>query len=345
MNSEEAVAAELVQGGEVVPTREASESPEIVSEQNVRIAGVPVPRLFAAEPRLALRRAEFFGANIRNPHTRRAYLGDVQRFSAWCERHGITELGRVQPLHVAAFLEELQQLVSKPTVKRHLAAVRMLFDWLVLGQVLLWNPASVVRGPKYSVKKGKTTVLSSEEARDLLDSIETSSIVGLRDRALIGVMAYTFARVGAAAQMRVEDVYLQGRRTRVRLREKGGKRNEMPAHHNLEDYLHAYIAKADLKKNGKEYVFRSVDWNELTERRMSQADAYRMIRRRAVAAGIGTKIGNHTFRATGITAYLQNGGRMEVAQQMAAHESARTTGLYDRRGDQVSVDEVEWIGI
>ena len=253
----------------------------------VAAAGIPVPRLFAREPRLALRVAEFFGANIRNKNTRRAYLGDIERFSAWCESHGVCELGRVQPLHVAAFLEDLLTVVSKPTVKRHLAAVRMLCDWLVLGQVLPWNPASVVRGPKYSVKKGKTAVLSREEARDLLDSIERISLIGLRDRALIGVMAYTFARVGAATQMRSEDVYVQGRRTWVRLHEKGGKRNEMPAHHNLEEYLHAYIAKAGLE-NGKEYLFRTVDWNtgELTGRAMSQADAYRMIRRRSREAGI-----------------------------------------------------------
>ena len=310
----------------------------------VAVAGIPVPPLFAREPRLALRVAEFFGANIRNPHTRRAYLGDIERFSAWCERHGVTELGRVQPLHVAAFVEDLLTVVSKPTVKRHLAAVRMLCDWLVLGQVLPWNPASVVRGPKFSVKKGKTTVLSPEEARDLLDSIETCSLIGLRDRAFIGLMAYTFARVGAATQMRVEDVYVQRRRTWVRLHEKGGKENTIPAHHNLEEYLHAYLAKAAFQ-DGKEFLFRTIDWNtgELTNRALSQADAYRMIGRRADAAGIQTKIGNHTFRATGITAYLQNGGRMEVAQQMAGHESARTTGLYDRRGDQVNVEEVERI--
>jgi len=341
MNSGELI-ARPEQGREAVEVL-PPEAPKTITA----IAGIPVPRLFAADPRTALRCAEFFGANIRNPNTRRAYLGDIERFSAWCETHGISDLGRVQPLHVAAFLEDLLRAVSKPTVKRHLAAIRMLCDWLVLGQVLPWNPASVVRGPKHSVKKGKTAVLSSEEARDLLDSIETSSLAWLRDRALIGVMAYTFARVGAATQMRVEDVYLQGRRTWVRLHEKGGKRNEMPAHHNLEEYLHAYIAKADLAKKGKEYLFRTVDWNtgELTDRRMSQADAYRMIRRRARAAGIQTRIGNHTFRATGITAYLKNGGRMEVAQQMAGHESARTTGLYDRRSDQVNIDEVERIGI
>ena len=223
----------------------------------------------------------------------------------------------------------------------------MLFDWLVLGQVLPWNPASVVRGPKHSVKKGKTAVLASDEARDLLESIETGSLIGLRDRALIGLMSFTFARVGAALQMRVADVYVQGRRTWVRLHEKGGKVNELPCHHKLDEYLDQYVRKAGLAKDPKAFLFQTVDWNtgKLTSRPLSQVDAYRMIRRRAAAAGIRTKIGTHTFRATGITAYLKNGGRIEVAQQMAAHESSRTTGLYDRRGDEVTIEEVERIGI
>jgi site-specific recombinase XerD len=320
---------------------------EILPGKAVTLAGIPVPPLFALEPRTAKRFAEFFGANIRNPNTRRAYLGAVATFSAWCEAHGLHELGKVQPLHVAGYLEELQRSLSKPSIKQHLAALRMLFDWLVLGQVLPWNPASVVRGPKHSMKKGKTAVLSSDEARDLLESIETTSAIGLRDRALIGLMSFTFARVGAAVQMRVEDVYVQGRRTWVRLHEKGGKVHELPCHHKLDDYLHQYLEKAALVKDPKGFLFRTVDWNsgELTARPLSQVDAYRMIRRRAAAAGIQTKIGNHTFRATGITAYLKNGGRIEIAQQMAAHESARTTGLYDRRGDEVSVEEVERIGI
>lgn len=166
-------------------------------------------------------------------------------------------------------------------------------------------------------------------------------------RALIGLMSFTFARIGAAVQMRVEDVYVQGRRTWVRLHEKGGKVHELPCHHKLDDYLHQYVQKAGLAKEPKAFLFRTGDWNtgELTARPLSQVDAYCMIRRRAATAGIRTKIGNHTFRATGITAYLKNGGRLEVAQQMAAHESSRTTGLYDRRGDEGSVEEVERIGI
>jgi integrase len=189
-------------------------------------------------------------------------------------------------------------------------------------------------------------VLSAQEARELVDSIETDTVIGLRDRALIGTMLYTFARVGAVTHMRVEDVYVQRRRTWVRLHEKGGKLHDMPCHHNLEDWLHGYIEGAGLDASAG-YLFRSARGPraELSAKPMSQVDVYRMIGRRAEAAGIGTHIGCHSFRATGITEYLRNGGRLEIAQQMANHESARTTGLYDRRGDQVKLDEVERIAI
>jgi len=160
-------------------------------------------------------------------------------------------------------------------------------------------------------------------------------------------MVYTFARVGAAIKMRVEDVYVQGRRTWVRLHEKGGKLHEMPCHHKLEEYLHAYMEAAGIAADTKDYLFRTAcrRTGKLTENPLTQADVYRMINRRALAAGIRTKIGCHSFRATGITEYLRNGGKLEIAQQMANHESARTTGLYDRRNDQVSLDEVERIVI
>ena len=307
---------------------------------------IPLPALFAPDPATAKRVFEFFTANIRNPHTRRAYAKAAAAFAVWCDDNGIDQLRDVQPIHVAAYVEELQGRVTAPTVKLQLAAIRMLFDWLVVGQVMPSNPASVVRGPRHSVKKGKTPVLTAEETRTLLDTIDTRTPVGLRDRALIALMVFTFARVGAAAEkMRVEDIYVQGRRTWVRLHEKGGKRHEMPCHHKLDEYLTEYIEEADIKDDPKGWLFRTTEGQSgyLTERPMSQADVYRMIRRRAADAGIKTRIGCHTFRATGITEYLRNGGKLEVAQQMANHESARTTGLYDRRNDQVSLDEVERI--
>jgi site-specific recombinase XerD len=255
-------------------------------------------------------------------------------------------LPAIEPVHVATYIETLQRRMAPPSVKQHLAAIRMLFDWLVVGQILPTNPTSSVRGPRYSTKKGKTPVLTADEARALLDSIDVSTIVGLRDRALIGLMVYTFARIGAAITMQVEDVYIQGRRTWVRLHEKGGKLHAMPCHHNLEEYLHTYIKAAQLTE-GKSPLFRTMHGRtgQLSDHPMTQTDAYRMVRRRATTVGIRTKIGNHSFRATGITEYLRNGGKLEIAQQMANHESARTTGLYDRREDQVSLDEVERIVI
>jgi site-specific recombinase XerD len=315
----------------------------------VLVGGTPVslPRLFAPDQDAARRFVEFFTANIRNANTRKAYTRAAVEFAAWCEAQKLTELRDIEPVHIAAYIEGMGKRLAAPSVKVHLAAIRMLFDWLVVGQVIAVNPASAVRGPKHVVKKGKTPVLSAEEARQLLDSIDTSNLMGLRDRALIGLMVYSFARVGAALKMKVEDVYVQNRRTWVRLHEKGGKRHEMPCHHNLDTYLHAYLAEAGIAEDLKSPLFRTAirRSGRLSSRPMTQADCYRMIRRRAAAAGILTKIGNHSFRATGITEYLKNGGKLEIAQQMANHESARTTGLYDRRDDQVSLDEVERIVI
>jgi len=301
----------------------------------------------ASGTRARMRFLEFFAANIRNPHTRRAYSRAIADFLAWCADAGVPSIGAVQPLHVATWLEVRSQTLAAPTVKQHLAAIRHLFDWLVVGQVMPVNPAASVRGPRHVVKTGKTPVLDPAEARTLLDSIDVSTHAGLRDRALIGLMVYSFARIGAAHAMKVEDVYVQRRRLWVRLHEKGGKRHDMPCHHNLETYLHEYLAGTGLEADQKGPLFRTIGrgTGQLTRTPLPQANAYAMIGRRAIAAGIRTKIGNHSFRATGITAYLKNGGTLEKAAAMANHASTRTTQLYDRRRDEVSLDEVERIVI
>jgi len=306
------------------------------------------PELVAnAGDRAQLRFLEFFAVTIRNPNTRRAYARAVESFLTWCEGRGVATLSGVQPLHVGAYIEALSLARSAPTAKQHLAAIRHLFDWLVMGQVVPANPASSVRGPAHSVRRGKTPVLDPIEARQLLDAIDISTPVGLRDRALIGLMVFSFARVGAALGMKVEDVYVQNRRLWVRLHEKGGKRHEMPCHHSLETYLDGYLDGCCLRGDPKGPLFRTVERGRavLTATPLPQANAHAMIRRRAAAAGIATKIGNHTFRATGITAYLKNGGTLENAAAMANHASTRTTQLYDRRSDQVSLDEIERVRI
>jgi integrase len=245
-------------------------------------------------------------------------------------------------------LESGTRELAAPSVKQRLAAIRHLYDWLVTGQVVPVNPAGSVRGPRHIVTSGQTPVLDPSEARALLDSIDTASVVGLRDRALIGLMVYSFARIGAALGMTVEDVFTQNRRLWVRLREKGGKRHAIPCHHNLdEEYLTGYLDGAGLRDDPKGPLFRTIGrgTGKLTRTVLPQANANAMIRRRAGAAGIETKLGNHSFRATGITAYLKNGGTLEKAAAMANHASTRTTQLYDRRRDELSLDEVERIVI
>jgi site-specific recombinase XerD len=294
-----------------------------------------------------IRFLEFFTANIRNRHTRRSYARTAVEFMTWCESAGLASLADVQPVHVAAYIEQLTRNLTAPTAKQRLAAIRHLFDWLVVGQVVRDNPAASVRGPSHRVRKSKTPVLDAKEVRELLDSIDVSKPVGLRDRALVALMVYSFARVGAATAMRVEDAFVQNRRLWVRLHEKGGKLHEMPCHHNLEAYLHAYIDGCGLAADPKEPLFRTIGRKTgvLTQTPLDQSTAYRMVTRRARAVGLETKICNHTFRGTGITTYLKNAGKLEGAQDMANHASIRTTQLYDRRRDEVNLDEVERIVI
>jgi site-specific recombinase XerD len=256
------------------------------------------------------------------------------------------ELRQISPFIVAAYVEHLGRTHKKPTVKQHLAAIRMLFDFLVVGQVLPVNPAASVKGPKHVVKRGKTPVLSAEEARTLLESIDVSTIAGLRDRAIIGVMVFSFARVGAVVGMNVEDYYRQGQRFWFRLHEKGGKRHDVPVHHSAAEFMHAYMATAGIVPDKQGLLFRSLTrQGGLTDRRLTRRDVLAMIKRRARKAGLPENTCCHTFRATGITAYLKAGGQLETAQAIACHESPRTTKLYDRTGDAITSEEIERIQI
>ena len=302
------------------------------------------PIITAAGERAAGRFIQFFTATIRNPNTRAAYGRAVGAFLAWCEDQGLT-FARIGPVMIAGYVEtQLAAGMAKPSVKQHLAAIRMMFDFMVTGGILPFNPAASVRGPKHVVKVGKTPVLQPDEARALLDSIDISTPAGLRDRALLGVMVYSFARVSAVVGMDAGDYYQQGKRWWLRLAEKGGKAHAVPAHHKAEEYLDAYLAA--LGNPAKGPLWRSMTREHgFGENRMHRVDVFRMVKRRCAAAEMGSQSNCHTFRATGITAYLLNGGDIEGAQAIAAHESPRTTKLYDRSGDTLTLAEVERIAI
>lgn len=313
----------------------SSYSASLVIPRTIEVAGTEASRRFL----------EYFAARIRNKGTRQLYYLACCEFFDWCDENGIG-LADVEPMVVATYVELLMTRLSAPSVKVKLAAIKMLFDHLVTGHVVATNPAASVKGPKHIVKKGKTPVLDAEQARELINSIDTATIIGLRDRALIGIMVYSFARISAVLGMNVEDYYPQGRRMWFRLLEKNSKHHEVPAHHLAESYMDAYIQAAGIESDRKGPLFRTIGPDKaLSSRRMHRVDALRMVKRRAVAVGLPVDICNHTWRATGITAYLKNGGSIEHAKRIACHESANTTKLYDRTSDDVSLDEIERIRI
>ena len=309
-----------------------------------------IPRLIADAGEDAISRfLEFFAATIRNKNTREAYARAARDFLCWCDVVGVADLSAITPIIVAGYIEQLTAEKSAPTVKQHLAALRQLFDWFVRSQIIKSNPASNVRGPRHSSLQGKTPVLMANDARELIRAIPTGTIIGLRDRALIGLMTYSFARISAALQMNVKDVFSKHHRLWLRLHEKGGKYHEMPCHHNLEVYLREYIAAAGLLASPDSPLFRTIDRStkSLSTTRLQRAEALAMVKRRARKAGVETPgICNHTFRGSGITSYLDHpDARLEVAQHMAGHADPKTTRIYDRRQEIVTLDEVERIGI
>ena len=306
-----------------------------------------VPKVITNAGDHASRRyVEFFTASIRNKNTRAAYWHACSTFLDACAAGGLA-LAQVEPVHVAAYIERLLKDRSAPTVKQHLAALRRMFDFLVVGQVIPSNPASSVCGPKHVVTEGKTPILDADEARKLFDRFDISELGDLRDRAILGTMVYSFARVGALVKLSVRDYYRQGSKAWFVLDEKGGKQNRVPAHHLAAEYVEQYIEHAGIGLQRDMPLFRSFGRgrgrDQVTERGLGREEIFAIVRRRAAAAGLPPEIGCHSFRGTGITNYLQHGGTIETAARLAGHSSTRTTQLYDRRHAEVALAEIERI--
>ncbi len=188
--------------------------------------------------------------------TRAAYMRDAARFAQWCDERSF-RLEQITSIHLAAYREEVSRELSHPSIKRHFSALRMLFSWFVEKGVLDRNPVREVKTPRFSRSEGKTPAFTPEEMHQLIDSFDIESIVGLRDRTLIGVMAFTFARVEATIGLRVKDFMAVGRRTVIRLQEEGGKEREIPCHHTLEEYIDSYISAAGIAGHSNAPLFRS----------------------------------------------------------------------------------------
>lgn len=288
---------------------------------------------------------EFVYGRLRNPGTRRAYCHAVQRFLAWCRAHGV-DLVRIAPAHVGRYLDE--QSYAPATKKLHLAAIRHLFDELVVRHVVVLNPAAAVRGERLQIVEGKTPEISVKQCRRLLSAIDCSNVVGLRDRAIIAVMIYTAARVGAVSRLRRGDFYDIGDQYCLRLTEKGTKHREIPVRHDLRGFLLQYLAAGQLDYSDRASpLFRTTRrrTKQLTMNCMTAADMSRMVKRRLRDAGLPSQFSPHSFRVTTITDLLSQGVPLEDVQLLAGHSDPRTTRLYDRRHRQVTRNIVERISI
>ncbi len=297
--------------------------------------------IFEAGDAAQKRFLDFFLVTIRNPNTRAAYGYATGAFFNWCQERRVT-LSQVTPMVVSAYIEHHPG--SPLTIKQHLAAIRCLFDHLATGGIVPFNPAAPVKGPRYKLTKGKTPVLDQDEAVAMLAACDASTLIGQRDRALFSVMLYSFARISAVLATRFEDYHRKSGRAWLRLHEKGGRFHEVPLHHAADRALSDYLEAAGVKEK-KAWIFQSTDASTglVTGRAMTRASALERVKTAAQSAGLGDKISNHSFRATGITLYRKAGGTLDKAQQIAGHANAETTRLYDRSGDEIAASEVERI--
>ena len=308
----------------------------------------PLPPAAAAvlhqTPNAAFAADEFFRASLSNEHTRRAYSRIAGRFLAWCADQRL-DLRQITPGLAGEYIGRLAG--SAPTKNQALAALRHFFDALVQRHAVALNPFASVRGIKYSVAEGKTAELAIEQARKLFRAIAASHVVGLRDRAVLGVLAYTGARVGAVAKLRRADYRDLGGHRALRFREKGGKEREIPVRHDLALWLDEYLAAAGLGGDAKGPLFRAADGR----RRVLTAAAYRahsirqMMKRRLQDAGLPELFSPHSFRVTVVTDLLNQNVPLEDVQQLAGHASPTTTRVYDRRRRKITRNIVERISI
>ena len=298
-----------------------------------------------AGPKAMFATDEFFAARLPNPNTRRAYARVVRRFLTWCDEEAF-ELHRISCGLAGRFIDELPG--DSATKNQALAALRHFFDSLVIRHAAPLNPFQSVRGRKRDTSGGTTPGLSIQQARDLFSSIDTSHVVGLRDRALLGTLAYTGARIGAVAGLRRGDLEDQGPQRFLRFREKDGRQRKIPVRHNLDRWLGEYLEAAGIHEDPEETpLFRSALGKQraLGARPLSANSMGLMLKRRLKNAGLPSIFSPHSFRVLVVTDLLAQDVPLEEVQYLAGHANPSTTQIYDRRRRQMTRNIVERISV
>jgi integrase/recombinase XerD len=329
---------ELVVHADLERLRRAVTAPEIVKN---------------AGPNAEYAYADFFKAKISNPNTRKAYKRAIDRFLGFCQQRGI-ELRQVTSFLVGDYLEH--HLVDKdgrplsaPSKKQALAALRHFFDNQQVYHGVVLNPATSVRGPKYSAREGKTPAFHDKQVRDLIESVKEGDVIGVRDKTLLMILAYTAARAGAVARLRTMDYVTDGRSWYFNFGEKGGKLHQVPVRHDLQLQMERYLKASGLEgRSDKSPLFRTARRRkrELTDRGLNGNDLLRIVKRRLKGAGLPEgAFCCHSFRATTATNLLKQKVAREQVQYLLGHSDARTTDLYNRTEKEVTRNIVERISL
>jgi integrase/recombinase XerD len=287
---------------------------------------------------------ELLGARVRNPNTRNAYRVAWRAFLAFCSVRQL-ELENVRAYHVGAWLD--QHPGSRSTQRQHLAAVRLLFDSLMMRGVVEYNPAARARPPRLVRESSHTPVFEEPEIVAFLDSISSESLKDVRDKAIFSVLFYSWCRVSALINLTVTDYYERGGTRWLRFQEKRGKEHEVPVHSKAKEAVDLWLERSHLALNPSAPLFPSFGKNRETieSRRLDRRSVLKLVEKRARTSGILKRVCCHSFRATGVTEYMNSGGTIEIAQRIAGHTSPATTRIYDRSADRLTLEEIERVQI
>jgi integrase/recombinase XerD len=287
---------------------------------------------------------EILGARLRNPNTRSAYRVAWRSFLAFCSKRQL-ELEAVKAYHVGAWLD--QHPGSRSTQRQHLAAVRLLFDHLMARGAIEFNPAARAKPPRLVRESSLTPVFEEAEIVNFLDSIKLDSEKDIRDKAIFCVLLYSWCRVSALINLGVADYYERGGTRWLRFQEKRGKEHEVPVHSKAREAIDLWLQTSGIALNPAAPLFPAFgkDRETVELRRLDRRSILKLVENRAKASEITKRVCCHSFRATGITEYMNSGGTIEIAQQIAGHKSSSTTRIYDRSRDRLTIEEIERVQI
>jgi integrase/recombinase XerD len=287
---------------------------------------------------------ELLGARVRNPNTRSAYRIAWRSFLVFCSARQL-ELENVKAYHVGAWLD--QHPGSRSTQRQHLAAVRLLFDHLMMRGVVEYNPAARARPPRLVRESSHTPVFEEAEIAAFLDSIKPNSLKDIRDRAIFCVLLYSWCRASALINLTVADYHERAGQRWLRFQEKRGKEHEVPVHSTARAAIDIWLEASGVASNPAAPLFPAFgkDRENIEFRNLNRRSILKLVEKRANASGIIKRVCCHSFRATGITEYMNSGGTIEIARQIAGHKSSSTTRIYDRSRDRLTIEEIERVQI